>query len=505
LEWLVLWEEKEVWVEASTESGEADHVGLRATGRSASSEGIPDITRGTRADRTVVPCLALSILSTRLITGRAAVVIIAGPVERALTVVDALASRAADERIPPPASRAGAHWPINPRPVKAWLAVGPRSAGVRGAQVFLLKPPATNEWVSGVATRTGADCLVIGSFTSCSLPTNIGIGLEAWVLTSQSDAGLVGSAVIVAGALGVTSGVSISQEIRWAGTLRSVVNRLTVGVFPAHSLPASSLTPVADPVALLGLAALIVRVALVSATLQRVPNVGVLAPTDWPVVRSHLTVSVGAARSTNLLSCESPTIAEWISGGSPRTPAYGHMVLYSAVGTLATRDGTRVDTLVVLARPLRSTVLVLVTFSLYTSRVRISLVARKTLTDRTTSNIFALCARAANPWLARVGTAARPAVGGAQVARSTSTHSSLSTSGAIGVRATSILEAGIETTRHVWVANVLRRALANCRSTIVLTDRPLSTGRALAGIEPTVCVRIADIICLAFANSRLSR
>ena len=27
--WLVLWEEEEVWVEASTESGEADHIGLK--------------------------------------------------------------------------------------------------------------------------------------------------------------------------------------------------------------------------------------------------------------------------------------------------------------------------------------------------------------------------------------------------------------------------------------------------------------------------------------------
>ena len=109
--------------------------------------------------------LALSILTTGLITGRATVVVVASPVERALAVVDALTPRAPDQRIPPPAGRTGANWTVDARPVKAWLAVGPRSAGVRGAQVFLLKPPATNEWVSGVATRTGADCLVIGSFT----------------------------------------------------------------------------------------------------------------------------------------------------------------------------------------------------------------------------------------------------------------------------------------------------------------------------------------------------
>ena len=68
----------------------------------------------------------------------------------------------------------------------------------------------------------------------------------------------------------------------------TVIYSLAVGVFPAHSLAASSLASVGDPVTLLGLAALIVCVAFVSATLQRVPDVGVLAPADWSVVRSHL-------------------------------------------------------------------------------------------------------------------------------------------------------------------------------------------------------------------------
>ena len=76
MEWLVLWEEKEVRVEASTESGEADHIGLGkiimnfkmnvqvlkdknlgATGWSARSERIANIARGARADCTVVPRL----------------------------------------------------------------------------------------------------------------------------------------------------------------------------------------------------------------------------------------------------------------------------------------------------------------------------------------------------------------------------------------------------------------------------------------------------------------
>jgi len=110
----------------------------------------------------MVPCLALSILTTGLITGRATVVVVASPVERALAVVDALPSRAPDQRVSPPAGRAGANWTVNARPVKAWLAVGSRSTGIGRAQVLLLEPPATDEGVAGVPTRTGADCLVVG-------------------------------------------------------------------------------------------------------------------------------------------------------------------------------------------------------------------------------------------------------------------------------------------------------------------------------------------------------
>jgi len=61
----------------------------------------------------MIPCLAFSILTTSLITGRAAVVVVASPVERALAVVDALASRASDQRVSPPASRTGANWTID--------------------------------------------------------------------------------------------------------------------------------------------------------------------------------------------------------------------------------------------------------------------------------------------------------------------------------------------------------------------------------------------------------
>ena len=129
---------------------------------------------------------------------------------------------------------------------------------------------------------------MVGRFTGCSLATHIGVWLKAGVLTPQPDASLVGGTIRVAGAFSVTSGVGVSQEIRRAGTLGTMVYSLAVGVFPTHSLTTGSLTPIGDPVTLLGLTAFVVCVAFVSATLQRVPNVGVLATTDWPVIRSHL-------------------------------------------------------------------------------------------------------------------------------------------------------------------------------------------------------------------------
>ena len=149
--------------------------------------------------------LALGILATSLVTGRATVVVVASPVERALAVVDALPSRATDQRVSPPAGRAGANWTVDARPVKAWLAAGSRSTGIGCAQVLFLKLSATDEGVAGVPSRTRADCLVVGRFTGGSLAADIGVWLKAGVLTPQPDASLVGGTIRVAGAFSVTS------------------------------------------------------------------------------------------------------------------------------------------------------------------------------------------------------------------------------------------------------------------------------------------------------------
>ena len=79
-----------------------------------------------------------------------------------------------------------------------------RTARVGAAQVSLLELPAADEGVSGVALGAGADCLVVGGFAGCTLSAHVGVGIVAGVAALELDAGLVGGAVPVLGALSVT-------------------------------------------------------------------------------------------------------------------------------------------------------------------------------------------------------------------------------------------------------------------------------------------------------------
>lgn len=178
------------------------------------------------------------------------------------------------------------------------------------------------------------------------------------------------------GALGVAAGEGITEEVWRTGALSTMVDCLTVRVLPADTGATCCLAPVTLAITLLRLAALSVCVTLVTAALQRVPDVRVPAPADRPVVISNLTVSVLSTRSTYLLPGELPAATEGIPGGAAGTPADCNMVLDGAVGALAAGDGAGVDTIVVLAGTLGAAVLVLVTLALYTARVGISLVAR---------------------------------------------------------------------------------------------------------------------------------
>ena len=129
---------------------------------------------------------------------------------------------------------------------------------------------------------------MVGGLTSSATPTDVGVGFVARVLALQPDAGLVGGAVSVPGALGVAPGVGVPQEVRRTGALSSVVDCLTVGVLSTGSSGAGVLTPVEEAVALLRGTTLGVSLTLVTAALQRVTDIRVLTPADGSVVRSDL-------------------------------------------------------------------------------------------------------------------------------------------------------------------------------------------------------------------------
>lgn len=305
----------------------------------------------------------------------------------------------------------------------------------------------------------------------------------------------------MAGTLGVAAGERVAEEVWRTGALGPVVDRLAVRVLAAHSVTAGRDTAVGLSVTCLRLTALPVRVTLVSAALQWVPNVGCPTATDRSVVICDLAVSVDATRSTNLVSCEPPTVAERISGGAAGATTDRHMVLHRAVGALAAGDGARVYTVIVLTRSLGAAVLVLVTLALYTPGVRIALVTGQTFTHRPPSLVPALGTVATNSFEARVGTTAGPAVRTAEVPAPAGAHCSLPAPGTVGIRSTGVLKAGVETAGDVRVSNMTGRTLADRRTAVILTDCLLTARGAAAGVEPAVCVRVSGVAWLTLAHS----
>jgi len=210
----------------------------------------------------------------------------------------------------------------------------------------------------------------------------------------------------VPGALRVAPGEGVSQEVRGAGALGAVVDGLAVGVLPADPLATGTHTPVALSVTLLAGTAGIVGVTLVTTSLQRVSDECRLTSADRPVVLTNLTVCVLSTRGTNLCSGKSPAASEWVSCCSLGAPAYGDMILDTAISPLATADATGVDTLVILASSLGATVTVLVTLSLNASCVGVSVVAWQAGAHRTTSFVTALSSTSTDAIDTRVGPAA---------------------------------------------------------------------------------------------------
>jgi len=304
----------------------------------------------------MVPCLTLCILSAGILTRRSAVVVKTGSVQGTLTVINTFSSGAGHKWVPSVTCWTGTYRPVCTRSVKPGLALCPWSTWVRCAQVFLFKRSAAYKWVSSVSPRARAHSLVAGSLTGGSLSAYVGVRIVTWVPALQLDTSLVGGAVVVSGTLSIAAGERIAKEVWGTATLCTMVDCLAVGILPACSTSTSILTTIVLTVTCLRLSTLIVRVTFMATSLQRVSNVCWLAATDRAVILSNLTVSVGATRSADLIPGEPPAVSERVPCGAPWTPADSHMVLYSAVSSLATRQATWVNTVVVLASTLRSTV-----------------------------------------------------------------------------------------------------------------------------------------------------
>ena len=533
----------------AAEPAEADHVGLggAAAGLATGGERVAHEAGGTGADGAVVARLALRILPARVLAGGPAVVVETGAVQRTLAVVYTLAygtcgfnswvihfelftSGAADQRVPAVAGRAGADRPVRPGPVEPGLALGARPARVRRAQILLLKRPAGDEGVASEAPGTGTDRLVVCRLAGGAQAAHVGVRFEARIAALEADTGLVAGAVRVAGALGVAAGVGVAQEVWRTGALGAVVHSLTnehvlvrdvsvshlaVRILPAGPAAAGVLTAVVQAVALLAGPAVPVRVALVAAALQRVPDVGRLAAADRPVVLSnlrklintktrseatHFTVSVCPARSADLVPGEPAAVAEGIAGCAAGAAADGHVVLHGAVRPGPARDGAGVHTLVVLAGARGPAVRVLVALALDAAGVGVALVAGQALAHRPPALVETLGAAAAHSLHAGVGPAAGPAVGAADVAAEAGAHRPLPAPLAVRVGAAGVALAGIQATAHVGIPDMFGGTLAHRRSPVVFAQRTLAAGVLRARVKVAVGVGVAGVAGLALAD-----
>jgi len=89
---------------------------------------------------------------------------------------------------------------------------------------------------------------VIGRLTSRSLAAYVGVGFEARIKAAETDAGLVGGAIAVPGALRVAPGEGVPEEVRRAGALGPVVDCFAVGVLTTNTPTTCGLTAVGLPV-----------------------------------------------------------------------------------------------------------------------------------------------------------------------------------------------------------------------------------------------------------------
>jgi len=321
----------------SSESGKSNHICLGTSWLSTGCQWIPNKTWRTWTNSSMISRLAFSILSTSICAWRSTIVIKASPVQGTLAVIDTFSSWARYKWISSIPSWAGTNRPVGSRPVKSSLALRSRSTRVRSAQILFLKRSATYKWISCIASWTRADSFMVGCFTCCTLTTYVWIWVIARVSTLKFHAGLVGCTVVVSGALSVTASIGIPKEIRRTTALCSMIYSLTISILSTSSSSTSWLTPIILTITALWRTTLLVRIALMTTSLERISYVCWLASTYRPVILTNLTVGICSTWSTNFIASESSAVPEWITSCASWTSTDCYMILYGTVCSLSTR------------------------------------------------------------------------------------------------------------------------------------------------------------------------
>ena len=148
------------------------------------------------------------------------------------------------------------------------------------------------------------------------------------------------------------------------------------------------------------------------------------------------------------------------------------------------------------------------------------MVAGQTLTHRAASDILALGSAATDSLHTGVGPATGATVWTADVSSETFTQRSLATTGTLGVRATGVTLARVQSERkmvvvrrrlvlvviiflpaaHVGVSDMRGGTFTHSSSSVVLTEGSLTTGVAGAGVKVTVGVGVSGVVWSTLAD-----
>lgn len=321
-------------------------VGIRGT---AGHKGVSNSASRAGTNGGMIPDPAVSPSSAGSSAARVFTLEVVASLARAtVRITFTFTSVTPDKRVSKVAGWAGTDRAVSTIAVKARLADGVRSTGVRVAQVLLGELTARCEWVASESSGTRADSLVVLDLAVGAPSTGVRSALATGILTLEPDAGQVGTAVVVAGALGVAPGVGLAEEVLGASTLGAVVLGAAVGILSTGILVTYSHT--VEVLTLLSAGTFPVGFALPAAPSQRIANEVVLASAHRATVESDTAVCVDSTSLvTDLLVGEDSTALERISSVSLGASADGHMVAGLTVSSVSARKSAGIDTSVILA------------------------------------------------------------------------------------------------------------------------------------------------------------